>query len=369
MRNQKNHAKGCDPIGHNIVNGDVKGRDMDGCERINHGKDKEISDSRGRVTIFIPTYKNKLLILACVNSCLKQTYANIEVVVIDNGFNELGEILKTDLEKFNDERVLYRPNPSNIGMQGNFWLILSLAQYTRRFIVIPADCLLATDCIEKMMSAMEKNPSVNMVYPRTLSRNIKNTELTAKTNPDDKPLPWPYMNYGPMSSLKIVKLFYSFHNIDSEWSHFSFIGSLIDGSVLRSISMMRYPMLDHGCEELISLTLLSFSDDVVILSDPLLIHYTNAVRLGSAVRPGFNYTRYEPLRAEYYYLEIYEPLLIRRGVPLSKLYFFLIIKTVYSIFRYPGPVYLLMPKAIAACLKLFLFIIPFEVSKYIKEHS
>lgn len=344
-------------------------QDLNYYENVSRPTDGDVRNSRKCVTIFIPTYKNQQLIMACVNSCLQQTYTNLRVVVIDNGYNELGEILKNDLQEFNDGRILYRPNTSNIGMQGNFWLILSLAQDAGRFIVVPADCLLSIDCIEKLVAAADKTPSANMVFPRTISRDIRSHELTAEITSSDMPLPWPHATCGQMSATKLIELFYSFHNLDSEWSHFTFIGALIDGSMLRSAAMTRYPMLDHGCEEYISLTLLSFSEDVVILPDPLLILYTNAARLGSAIRPGFNYTRYEPLHAEYYYLKTYEPLLIRRGIILAKLYFFLIIKTVYSIIRYPGPVYLLVPNVIEAALKLFLFVIPFEIIRYVKRHT
>lgn len=322
-------------------------------------------DSLRCVTVFIPNYKNIELILGCVNSCLNQTYRNIRIVVIDNGFNECGDTLRKELTKFKDERIVYRANTSNIGCQGNFSLILSLAQETSRFIVIPADVFLAKDCIEKMMVAAENTPSANMIYPRSISRDIRCNELAAEINKEDKLLPWPHTNSGPMSSRKLIRLFYSLNNIDSEWSHFSYIGALIDGALIRSVAMPRFHLWDHGNEELISLTLLSYTEDVVILNDPLLIHYTNAERLGSAVRPQLNYTRYEPLYAEYHYLEAYESHLIRRGMLLSELYLFLMLKTLYTMARYPGPVYLLAPKAIAACLRLVLCLIPVEFGLYI----
>ena len=313
------------------------------------------------VSVFIPTYKNEALILGCVKSCLNQTYINIKIVVVDNGFSEYPGVLGKKLEKFGDSRIIYYPNTSNIGCQGNFSYILSLAQEARRFIIIPADVLLAKNCIEKMMTAAETVPSANMVYARSIIRNIKRDELTNEVDLEtDKVLPWPHRKFGPISSAKIIKLFYSSSNLDSEWSHFSYIGSLIDGAMIRSVAMPRFHLWDHGNEELISLTLLSYSEDIVILNDPLLIHYTNAERLGSAARSSYNYTRYEPLYAEYYYLEAYEPHLIRRGISLSKLYLFLIWKSVYTMVRYPGPVYLLVPKAIKTFLRLVLCVIPVE---------
>jgi len=324
-----------------------------------------MSDAFRRVTIFIPTFKNEALILACVKSCVRQTYTDIQIVVVDNGFSECRGSLGQELAKFDDDRIVYHPNTSNIGCQGNFSFILSLAQETSRFIIIPADVLLATTCVEKMMAAAESSHAANIVYPRSMSRDLKRHELTADADPqNDLLLPWPHRTFGPMNSAHLIKLFYSASNLDSSWSHFSYIGSLIDGGLLKSIAMPRFHLWDHGNEELISLTLLSYADEVVILNDALLIHYTNAERLGSAIRPGSNYTRYEPLYTEYHYLEAYEPHLIRRGIALSPLYWFLLWKTLYTMVRYPGPVYLLLPKALKTVLRLVLCIAPVEVCLY-----
>ena len=54
------------------------------------------------ITIFIPTYKNEHLLLACVKSCLEQTYNKINVVVFDNGYRENKGSLQKDLARFND---------------------------------------------------------------------------------------------------------------------------------------------------------------------------------------------------------------------------------------------------------------------------
>jgi glycosyltransferase involved in cell wall biosynthesis len=317
-------------------------------------------ESMRRVTIFIPTYRNEHLILACVRSCLAQTYTNIQVVVVDNGFSECRGSLGKELEQLHDTRIVYHPNTSNIGCQGNFSLILSLAQMTSRFMIIPADVLLVNDCIEKMVAAAETTPSANMVYSRSISRDVRRQPLTPETDGVDQLLPWPHQRVGAVSSADLIRLFYSRANLDSDWSHFSYIGSLIDGALIRSVAMPRFHLWDHGNEKLISLTLLSYADEVVILSDPLLIHYTNAERLGTAKRVGLNYTRYEPLCAQYQYLEAYEPHLVRRGIKLSGLYLFLLFKTAYTMVRYPGPVYLLVPKALSTFLRTFLCILPVE---------
>lgn len=324
-----------------------------------------MDDSIKRVTIFIPTFKNKELILGCVSSCLNQTYNNIQIFVIDNGYNECGDFLRTELDKFDDQRIIYRPNSSNITHQGSFWLALSLATDTSHFMVIPADCFLVTDCISKMMAAAEATPSANIIFAGDIVRDIGSHRLTAQITSADTALPRTYNLCGQMSATKGINYLFGWHNINSDIGNFSYLGALIDSSLIRSIAMSRFPLRYHGGEELISLVILSYSDDIVIVDDILVIQYTNAQRLGSATRPGFNFTRYEPLHAEYYYLDTYEPLLLSRGMLISQLYLFVLLKTIYTMIRYPGPVILVVPQAISAFTKLVLCIIPFELGRFV----
>lgn len=330
--------------------------------------DQEIS-FQDQITIFIPTYKNEHLVLACVKSCLDQSYKNIIVIVVDNGYSEFGDSLKNKLVKLKDQRLYYRPNVSNIELQGNFHLILSLAKETNRFIVIPADFLLASDSVEKMINAYKSDPSVNLVYGKTIIRDIRNYKVTPDPNLGGESNPWPYKKSSIYEASVIINYFFSFNNIKSDLSHFSFIGSLIDGGLIKSIGLNRVPLFYHGWEEYISLIVLSYSKKVAILNDPLFILYTNNERFGWAARPTLNYTRYEPMLTEYSYLEEYEPLLIKRGLSPSKLNCFLLFKTIYTMVRYPGAIYFVLPKFFYVLIKTAFVLFPVELYLLIKSKA
>lgn len=334
-----------------------------------HQFEDEGSFDRMEVVIFIPTYRNEHLIDMCVKSCLSQTYQQLKVVVVDNGASESGRALHAKLKLLGDQRVCYVANGSNIGSQNNFHLILSLVHPSKRFMVIPADQILTKNCVEKMVEAATDNPDANMVFPRQIVRDVKDSHLNHEVSVEELPQPWPHDGTKSVDSKIMIEYFFSHHNLDSEWTHFTFIGALIDGSIIRAMGISRAPLFDHGLEELLCLELLSFCQEVVLLDEPLLILYTNNERLGTASRPGNNYTRYEPVFAEYQFLELYEPLLIRRGFIISKLYLFVIFKTVYTLFRYPGPVILLIPKAINSVLKVTFLIFPLEILTKIKEYK
>lgn len=320
-----------------------------------------------QVTIFIPTYKNEHLVLSCVKSCLQQSYKNIVVIVVDNGFSEFGDSLKTKLATFQDARLFYRPNVRNIELQGNFQLILSIAEEANLFMVIPADMLLASYAVEKMVDSHNSDPDVSLVYGRTIVRDIGECEITADVNLGGAYNPWPYKKTFNYDTTVLINYFFSMNNINSDLSHFSFIGSLISGSLIKSIALKRVPMFYHGWEEYVSLTVLSYSKKITIINDPLFILYTKNERFGWAARPKLNYTRFEPVLTEYKYLTEYEALLIKRGLSPFKMNIFLLIKTFYTMIRYPGVIYYVMPNFFSTLIKTVCILFPIELYFFIRN--
>ena len=319
------------------------------------------------VVIFIPTYGNEHLLFECVRSCISQTYKNIKIFIIDNGNNDPLISVREKLLEFKDSRVNYYGNTTDMGSQNSIHLILSLAETTRRFMIIPADLMLVRHCIETLIDAAKKNPNVSMIYPRQIVRDIKKNNLNNIIENSEKPVYWPHNGTMVLNPKILIQYYFNLHNLHSEWSHFTYLGALLDGGFVRSVGINRNPTYDHGLEELISLTLLSYSEKVMVINEALVILYTNNTRLGSASRPTNNYTRYEPIFTEYEYLEKFESLLIRRNIVLSKLYSFLLIKTLYTIFRYPGPIFFIIPKAIKSLIKLIFIIIPTEIIMYLQK--
>lgn len=70
------------------------------------------------VSICIPNYNNEQYIVEAIESCLHQTYWNIEIIVVDNGSTDNSWNIISCFE-FESRVKLYR-NSENIGMIGNF---------------------------------------------------------------------------------------------------------------------------------------------------------------------------------------------------------------------------------------------------------
>lgn len=67
------------------------------------------------VSIIVPTYNRKNFLIKNLESLLKQTYKNFEIIVV----NDCGEDVSDIINNFNDERIKYVVNDKNIGLAGS----------------------------------------------------------------------------------------------------------------------------------------------------------------------------------------------------------------------------------------------------------
>lgn len=112
------------------------------------------------VSVCIPAYNNAEYISETMDSILKQTYQNLELVVVDdNSRDNTLEVLQKYAEK--DDRVKVYHNEKNLGMSGNWNHCMELCE--GEFIkLVCADDLLAENALEKEVQALIENPSAVM---------------------------------------------------------------------------------------------------------------------------------------------------------------------------------------------------------------
>jgi GT2 family glycosyltransferase len=79
------------------------------------------------VSIIIPTFDRPRYLQEAIDAALAQTYANIEVLVFDNGSLDETRAVGEDAAR-RDPRVRFRRNERNLGMSGNFNALASAAR-------------------------------------------------------------------------------------------------------------------------------------------------------------------------------------------------------------------------------------------------
>lgn len=112
------------------------------------------------VSIIIPTYNSEHVICRAVDSCLDQTYRDIEIIVIDDGSTDDTQKV---LEKYAHEtrfKYIYQNNQERSYARNNA-LKLANGEFIQ---FLDADDIIHPQKLEKQVAYLTKNPEYYMVY-------------------------------------------------------------------------------------------------------------------------------------------------------------------------------------------------------------
>jgi glycosyltransferase involved in cell wall biosynthesis len=126
------------------------------------------------ISIIIPTYNGSKFILETLESCRKQTYSNIEIIVVNDGsIDNTKELLST----YND--IVYIDNKINLGipLSVNNGVDKSSGEY---FILLGHDDILGADHVAKIFSEFEEDTVA--VHCNSIIINEKAKELKKSKN-------------------------------------------------------------------------------------------------------------------------------------------------------------------------------------------
>ena len=107
--------------------------------------------SKPLVSVCIPTCQGAAFIHQAVESVLMQTFTDFELIIVDDTpVDGSGSVA----DSYSDPRIRYLRNQQNPGVEGNWNRCLAEAQ-GRYFKLLPHDDLLAPDCLEQQVAALE----------------------------------------------------------------------------------------------------------------------------------------------------------------------------------------------------------------------
>lgn len=114
-----------------------------------------------RVSVCIPTYNHAHFIGQAIESVLVQTYADFELVVVDNCSTDNTRELVSTFSAI-DQRIRYVCNERNVGPQEN--LNRCLAEAAGEYVkILCADDFIAPTCLEKSIQLLNDHPRVTLV--------------------------------------------------------------------------------------------------------------------------------------------------------------------------------------------------------------
>lgn len=115
-------------------------------------------------SILIPTYNREKFIPLAVESCLKQDYPHIEIIISDNCSKDNTQKISEELCK-KSSKIKYFRNDRNYGMVGN-WQKCLYEYCTGDYGILLSDDDLLCDpsFLSQAVTAFQKNPEVGIVF-------------------------------------------------------------------------------------------------------------------------------------------------------------------------------------------------------------
>ena len=115
---------------------------------------------RPAVTVCIPTYNRRELLSASLQSVLRQSWTDVEIIVSDNAStDDTAEYIRS----IDDPRLRYERLETNIGLFGNLSRALSLGSGRYR-VMLPDDDLMLPGNLEAKVRFLDEHPSAGMVH-------------------------------------------------------------------------------------------------------------------------------------------------------------------------------------------------------------
>jgi glycosyltransferase involved in cell wall biosynthesis len=112
------------------------------------------------VSVIVPVYNRSMYLKQAIQSALNQTYKNIEIIVSDDCSPESPQ---TIVESFDDSRIRFRRNQSNLGVAGN--IITTIKEARGKYIAsLNDDDLWNENFLEKLVPQLENNQNLVLAF-------------------------------------------------------------------------------------------------------------------------------------------------------------------------------------------------------------
>jgi glycosyltransferase involved in cell wall biosynthesis len=137
-----------------------------------------------RVVLGMPAYNRPDTLAASLESLLSQTYSDFALVIVDDA---RAQASRTVVERYASEfpRVTYEANPRRLGMVGNWRKVFTRARqmYPRSeyFAWVSDHDLWHARWLRELVSVLDANPELVLVYPRNLRMRTTHMRVTEKT--------------------------------------------------------------------------------------------------------------------------------------------------------------------------------------------
>lgn len=121
------------------------------------------SNAALRVSIVVPCYNSGSVVAEAVASALAQTYAHLDVVIVDDGSTDAETLRTLDTLAENDRTTVVRQENQGLSAARNAGIRASSADL---ILPLDADDLIEPVYVEEAVAILAKSPEVRLVYCR-----------------------------------------------------------------------------------------------------------------------------------------------------------------------------------------------------------
>jgi len=121
-----------------------------------------MAQSTPSVTVFIPTFNRAYMLKETIDSVLRQTFDDFELIISDNASDDPTESI---VRSFHDKRISYVKNDKNIGMCGNWNRCFDLAK-GEYIALLPDDDLMLPENLEQKVNTLSRSAQIGLVHSK-----------------------------------------------------------------------------------------------------------------------------------------------------------------------------------------------------------
>ena len=112
------------------------------------------------ITIYITNHNYEKYLNKSINSVLKQTYSNYELIIIDDGSTDKSKNILEKYKNLKNIKIIFQKNKGLL-VSNNIALKLSNGDYITR---LDADDWLDENFLQVMVNELKKDPKIGMIF-------------------------------------------------------------------------------------------------------------------------------------------------------------------------------------------------------------
>ena len=132
-----------------------------------------------KISVIVPAYNVEKYIEKCINSIIKQSYENIEIIIVDDGSTDKTSKICDKIAKADNRIVVIHQQNQGLSQARNNGIKVATGNYIS---LVDGDDIVGENFLQNMISAMHSNIDVVISGYKTVDDSEKEIDINQKAN-------------------------------------------------------------------------------------------------------------------------------------------------------------------------------------------